>query len=64
VVSNGSVAKPVVTGDGAVDSSAAPASQDPASQEKPEPAEAPAAPETDTVEADVVLNLPDYNLEL
>ena len=47
-----------------MDSSATPANQDPASQEKPEPAEAPAAPETDTVEADVVLNLPDYNLEL
>ena len=38
--------------------------QEPASQKKPEPAVAPTEPENDAVEADVVLNLPDYRLEL
>ena len=53
-----------MTGDGATGSGATPADQEPASQEKPEPAVAPTEPENDAVEADVVLNLPDYRLEL
>ena len=64
VISKGTVAKPAMTGDGATGSGATPADQEPASQEKPEPAVAPTEPENDAVEADVVLNLPDYRLEL
>ena len=64
VISKGTVAKPAMTGDGATGSGATPADQEPASQEKPEPAVAPTQPENAAVEADVVLNLPDYRLEL
>ena len=64
VISKGSVAKPAMTGGGATGSGTTSADQEPASEEKPEPAVAPMEPETDAVEADVVLNLPDYRLEL
>ena len=53
-----------MTGGGATGSGTTSADQEPASEEKPEPAVAPMEPETDAVEADVVLNLPDYRLEL